>query len=139
MGVRSINNMTSEQRALLELLVNGIIPADARDQGAASVNAAERLAQKVEATGTYLEGLNLAAQLARERFHRETGLTPEQVDELLGLVRERTPGFFKQLRIDVSALYLSDPQVWARIGFPGPSTDKGGYPDFDQRQAKPGK
>ena len=45
------------------------------------------------------------------------------------------PGFFKQLRMDTCALYLSDPGVWARIGFPGPSSAQGGYPDFDQPQA----
>jgi len=35
----------------------------------------------------------------------------------------------------VSAMYLSDPAVWERIGFPGPSTAAGGYPDFDQPQS----
>jgi hypothetical protein len=35
--------------------------------------------------------------------------------------------------MDVSALYLSDPEVWCRIGFPGPSIDSGGHPDFDQK------
>jgi hypothetical protein len=29
---------------------------------------------------------------------------------------------------------MSDPGVWQRIGFPGPSTEAGGYPDFDQPQ-----
>ena len=32
------------------------------------------------------------------------------------------------------ALYLSDMGVWQRIGFPGPSSQSGGYPDFDQPQ-----
>jgi len=31
---------------------------------------------------------------------------------------------------------MSDPGVWHRIGFPGPSSDRGGYPDFDQPQTK---
>ncbi|MEY2427611.1 MAG: hypothetical protein QOJ40_496, partial [Verrucomicrobiota bacterium] len=51
-------------------------------------------------------------------------------------VREKLPSFFKQLRMDVSALYLSDPAVWQRIGFPGPSTASGGYPDFDLPQTQ---
>ena len=50
-------------------------------------------------------------------------------------LREQQPGFFKQLRMDVCALYLSDPGVWARIGFPGPSSAQGGYPDFDRPQS----
>ena len=31
-------------------------------------------------------------------------------------------------------MYLRDPAVWQRIGFPGPSTASGGYDDFDQPQ-----
>ncbi len=38
--------------------------------------------------------------------------------------------------MDVCALYLTDGGVWARIGFPCPSTPQGGYPDFDQPQAQ---
>jgi hypothetical protein len=34
--------------------------------------------------------------------------------------------------MDVPALYLSDPGVSRRIGFPGPSIEVGGYPDFDR-------
>src|SRR5262249_61663032 len=75
----------------------------------------------------------------RERAKARSGraileLDMPQMHELLGLLREQQPAFFKQLRMDVCALYLSDPGVWARIGFPGPSTAQGGYPDFDQPQ-----
>jgi len=55
--------------------------------------------------------------------------------EWIEALRERAPAFFKQLRMDVSALYLSDPKVWERIGFPGPSAAAGGYPDFEQKPA----
>jgi hypothetical protein len=122
----------------LEVLVNAIIPADETDAGAAAVDAASILAQRIDA-GTnaplYLDGLRRAEEMSRQRY--STGvetLTPEQVHELLGAVRSEMPGFFKQLRMDVCALYLSDPGVWERIGFPGPSTETGGYPDFDQPQ-----
>lgn len=57
-----------------------------------------------------------------------------QVVELLTALSLQSPAFFRQLRADVCALYLSDAGVWQRIGFPGPSTDTGGYPDFDQPQ-----
>jgi len=56
--------------------------------------------------------------------------------ELLGVLREKMPGFFKQLRMDVSAIYLSDEGVWERIGFGGPSSETGGYPDFDREQRR---
>jgi hypothetical protein len=128
----------SEEALLLAALANGIIPPDERDAGATAVDAGPRLADRL-AAGTnaalYRTGLSVASSLARERFHREIPLLDAaQLHELMGLLRQQQPGFFKQLRLDVCALYLSDPGVWQRIGFPGPSTAQGGYPDFDQPQ-----
>jgi hypothetical protein len=124
--------------ALLAALADGIIPADARDAGAAAVNAGPRLAEKL-AAGTnavlYRAGLSAAAALAQTRFRRTVPeLNASQLSDLLAALREQQPGFFRQLRMDVCALYLSDTGVWERIGFPGPSTDRGGHPDFDQPQ-----
>ena len=122
--------------AALSALASGIIPADDVDEGAEAVNAGSRLAAKVSSGPTadlYRRGLALAAAEARECYGVPVSdLNGEQVFALLASIREANPAFFKQLRADVSALYLSDPQVWRRIGFPGPSADKGGYPDFDQ-------
>jgi aldehyde dehydrogenase (NAD+)/phenylacetaldehyde dehydrogenase len=126
--------------AILAALANGIIPPDARDAGAAAVNAGARLAGKMD-LGTnyvlYVEGIAAAQAIARKEFEREiTELAPPQIHELLTVLRERRPAFFKQLRMDVSALYLSEPAIWQHIGFPGPSIASGGYPDFDQPQAR---
>jgi hypothetical protein len=130
--------MTAEMCALLKVLTNGIVPADERDGGAESVGAAGQIAQRVEQgvnRDVYLSGLGIAKRIAEERFKVAVDvLTPEQAHELVGAVRDDAPGFYKQLRMDVSAIYLSNPAVWARIGFPGPSIEKGGYPDFDQPQ-----
>ena len=127
--------------AALSLLADGIIPPDGKDAGAGSVNAGERLAVKLAAgvnEAVYQQGLALAEALARDTFGCAlTGLEAERVHTLLGLLREKAPGFFKQLRMDVSGLYLSEPAVWERIGFPGPSTATGGHPDFDQPQGPP--
>lgn len=124
----------------LAVLANGIIPADENDAGAAAVDAGRRLAAKVESgwnSRLYLAGLELADSLAAQRYGTAAAdLDPGQVHELLAALRDRLPAFFKQLRMDVSALYLSDPAVWQRIGFPGPSTESGGYPDFDQPQTQ---
>jgi hypothetical protein len=130
--------MTPDMLALLKMLTNGIIPADQRDGGAESVDAAAQIARRIEqgiSQDIYVNGLAVAMRVAREKFNDPIeSLAPEQVHELVGAVREQAPGFYKQLRMDVSATYLSNPAVWARIGFPGPSIDKGGYPDFDQPQ-----
>lgn len=131
--------MTAEMRALLKVLTNGIVPADERDGGAESVGAAAQIARRIEQginRAVYLDGLTVAQRIAEERFKGAMeALTPEQAHELVGALREQAPGFYKQLRMDVSAIYLSNPAVWARIGFPGPSIEKGGYPDFDQPQS----
>jgi hypothetical protein len=130
---------SSEVITVLAALANGIIPADARDAGAAAVNAVPRLAEKLMAgvnTALYRRGLAAAGTLAQTKFGRAlAALDAAQVVELLADLRDQQPVFFRQLRLDVCALYLSDPGVWARIGFPGPSTAQGGYPDFDQPQS----
>jgi Gluconate 2-dehydrogenase subunit 3 len=129
---------SSDQTAALSALANGIIPADGTDSGAAAVDAGPRLAERVR-TGVnaalYIMGLELANSLARNKHARDVPqLSPAEIHDLLAAIRDELPGFFKQLRMDVSALYLSDPAVWRRIGFPGPSAEAGGYPDFDQPQ-----
>ena len=124
------------QLAALNALANGIIPADEIDDGAAAVNAGPRLAERIH-PGLYPQGLETARLIAMEEYGREVGqLNPAEVERILAILRERLPAFFAQLRMDVSALYLSDPGVWRRIGFPGPSTRSGGYPDFDRPQTE---
>lgn len=124
--------------AAIEKLTLAIIPPDARDAGAAEVRAGARIADRV-CNGVnfdlYREGLAKAENLSREMFSRAIAeLSLAQTHELLTrLLREDEP-FVKQLRMDVSAMYLSDSGVWQRIGFPGPSVLSGGYADFDQPQ-----
>ena len=122
----------------LTMLANGIIPADERDAGAAAVNAGPRLADRMRAgvnAALYADGLRRACALAPEMFGCAlVELTPADVHMLIERLRVDAPGFFKQLRMDVAALYLSDPGVWKRIGFPGAAIESGGYPDFDRPQ-----
>ena len=130
--------LNSEHLAALAALANAIIPADEKDGGAASVNAGPSLADKIASgvnAALYAQGLEFAATIALERYHSTLAqLNPKEAFDLMSEVQEMLPAFFKQLRLDVSAMYLSDPRVWERIGFPGPSTRSGGYPDFDQPQ-----
>jgi hypothetical protein len=134
-----MTKLTDVQLASLAALINGIIPADETDGGAADVNAATKIGERIASgvsAALYQQGLALAETLSREKHNRSVAqLNVAEVYELLATIRDRLPAFFKQLRLDVSALYLSDPGVWQRIGFPGPSTATGGYPDFDQWQS----
>src|SRR5215212_1624858 len=125
--------MTAEQVKILERLANGIIPADEIDGGAACVNAGMRIADRVDKginAKVYLQGLEFCAG------KDVLAMSEAQVHELLEVLREKLPEFFKQLRMDVSALYLSDEGVWERIGFPGASSESGGYPDFAEKQSR---
>jgi len=113
--------------AMLSHLANGIIPADDRDSGAASVHAGPSIAARMRFSpyaDIYVTGLKAANDHVRTVFGKEVkALSPEQIHELLMHLSESTPAFFRQLRADVCALYLSDPGVWKRIGFPGASTE----------------
>ena len=122
----------------LAALANGIIPADERDAGAGLVHAgpsiAERMRRSPSAPYTS-RACRRRAPSRRERFGQDVReLNAGQMRELLAALRDQSPAFFRQLRADVCALYLSDAGVWQRIGFPGPSSQSGGYPDFDQPQ-----
>ncbi len=131
-------NITLKDIATLAVLANGIIPADDRDAGAAAVHAGPAIAERMRRSPyayLYVDGLNAAHELARETFAIEVDeLNAAQVSQLLTALSARSPAFFRQLRADVCTLYLTDPGVWQRIGFLGPSSGTGGYPDFDQPQ-----
>jgi uncharacterized protein involved in copper resistance len=66
-----------------------------------------------------------AELLNREAGHRWTGLSEEARVEALKRI-EQTP-FFKTLRGDFITWFYSNPKVWSRFGYEGPSNDKGGY------------
>ena len=130
--------ITLSDIAALAALANGIIPSDARDAGAASVHAGPGIAERMRRSPyapVYVAGLAAARDLAQTIFSKPVPeLDATQMHELLAALAAQSPAFFRQIRADVCALYLSDAGVWQRIGFPGPSTDHGGYPDFDQPQ-----
>jgi aldehyde dehydrogenase (NAD+)/phenylacetaldehyde dehydrogenase len=130
--------ITVEQRLALDRLATAIIPADHRDAGATLVNAGAQIATRIFNginADLYREGLERAEVISLKRFGRPIEeLQLAEVHDLIGILQEIENPFFRQLRADVCAMYLSDPGVWQRIGFPGPSVMSGGYADFDQPQ-----
>lgn len=126
--------LTATDLAALDALAAGIIPADARDAGAKNFSTA--LAERARHAGTvalYAAGLATATQLAHEKFSRPVAaLSRAEIALLLAALLTSSPAFFRALRADTCALYLADPGVLARIGFPGPSVANGGYPQHDQ-------
>lgn len=130
--------VTLQDITTLSALASGIIPADDRDAGAAGVHAGSSIAARMRTSpyaSVYVNGLKAAREMSTSTFGIDVhSLNATQLHELIGILREQSPEFFRQLRADVCVFYLSDPGIWQRIGFPGPSTDDGGYPDFDQPQ-----
>jgi hypothetical protein len=131
--------ITLRDIAGLTRIAAGILPADDRDAGAALVHAGPTIAERMRRSpfaDVYVLGLQQARQISIDLFACELEkLPPEQMFQLLHRLRIESPAFFRQMRSDVCSLYLSDPGVWQRIGFPGPASDTGGYPDFDQPQS----
>src|SRR5687768_15956316 len=127
-----MSRLSPEEVRVLEALAGGIIPADQRDAGGrnAGTRIADRIANGINAD-LYHQGLREACTLAPRSI---PSLDSAELDALLNDLRARAEAFFRQLRMDVAAIYLNDPAVWQGIGFPGPSVMSGGYPDFDQPQ-----
>jgi hypothetical protein len=137
-----VNPQTVSDVDVLTALANAIIPPDGRDAGAAAVDAGPRLAERMRdspVAALYVQGMRTALEECARRFGRAiTALSPAELDELARHVAATEPAFFRQLRLDTTTLYLSAPAVWARIGFPGPSIETGGHPDFDRPQRTAG-
>jgi hypothetical protein len=122
--------LTPNEQRLLNLMADAILPADDRDAGGAP--SLRHLGDRLHSP-LYRDGLNrVAAILARPL---ET-IAPSEIQAVLEQLRQAGDPFYRQFRMDLSAEYLSDPEVWRRIGFPGPSVLSGGYPDFDQPQTQ---
>jgi len=133
-----VERLSQNQIAALEALAKGIIPGDQRDAGVSALNAGEHLAKKLEVnpfSSLLMDGVRFAESESVARFGQSVDkLSPEALHQLLGVVRDRAPALFKFVRMETCALYLSQPKTWERIGFPGPSIEQGGYPDFDREQ-----
>ncbi len=131
--------LTSDQIAGLARLVNGIIPGADEETASPGPCVTQRLAAKIiggSVQNLYLRGLEKAEVFSQQKYRKSLlSLDALETHELLEKIREEIPAFFKQLRMDTSAIYLSQPEVWKKIGFPGPSAATGGYPDFDQQPA----
>lgn len=140
MNLKVPANKSSDVPFILATLANGILPPDSRDAGASHVNVGERLAGRIDLgvnQTLYSDGIATAQRICAEKFAKPiTELSAQNVSELLGLLLEQEPAFFRQLRADVAALYLLEPATWEKIGFPGPSIASGGYDDFDQPQTR---
>lgn len=135
----------------LESLAATIIPADDFDNGVEGLGFASVVEMraryetgKAELYATALTAVDLTAQ---QMFQRPGFVELDVVQRvaLLEAVRQnqvnsevwgkvKPAAFFSALWEDTVFLYCTHPDTWQRIGFPGPSFDRGGYGDFGQTQ-----
>lgn len=133
------------QAAALRSLMECIVPSD-DGLGAAEVGATEDF-ERFATSNPRLQQLTSAGLDLLDRFagrwscDRFVDLSPEQKQTLLEDIHSgKVQGaddearlakeFFEQARLHAVTVYASDPRVWQKIGFPGPSCLTGGYPDF---------
>jgi hypothetical protein len=65
-----------------------------------------------------------------EALNRQAGSTWTGLSEearLKALKRAQQTAFFQRLRLDFVLYFYSNPAIWPRFGYEGPSNDQGGY------------
>ena len=144
-------NLSDEQRDMLDLLAEMIIPADDFDEGlrGAGFSGIMETRNKYQPWMGFLYDVGLKGiQYASQEFFRKSflDLNVEQRAKVLNsLVGENPLGnmwtedatpvdFFFNLKNDACFVYSTQEEVWEKIGFLGASFDKGGYPDYADPQ-----
>jgi hypothetical protein len=143
--------LTDEQREMLEILAEMIIPVDDFDDGLrgagfAGIMETRNMYQPWTAK-LYDTGMRGIDQISNELFFKNfLTLGEKERASVLDALNSEEPGgavwteqesatrFFTHLCMDACFVYCTDEEVWERIGFPGAIFEKGGYPDFAEDQ-----
>ena len=145
--------LTDDQIATLAAAADAIIPGDDFDEGVAPLGPGHVIATRVryqpQVADLYVKGLRGIADSVGIMFgpgRRFADLSLVERARVLEAMRRgvapgagwrevSSHGFYLTLRADVCFVYTTDPEVCRRIGFPGESTARGGYPDYAQPQS----
>jgi hypothetical protein len=82
----------------------------------------EKMAEDQELCGLLSAGVE---SLNDQNGSAWTGLSEEAKQQALKRI-EQTP-FFRRLQSDFVVFFYSNPAIWPRFGYEGPSNDRGGY------------
>jgi hypothetical protein len=143
--------LTDQHVAIIDAAAEAIIPADDFDAGVAPLGPGQVIATRVryqaQAAQLYVRGLAALEQSVTIMFpgRRFGDLSLAERGRVLTAMRNgAAPGaawrevssqdFYRALRGDICFVYTTDPEVCRRLGFPGPSTTAGGYPDHHRPQ-----
>lgn len=141
----------AHQIETLEALAATLIPPDDFDSGVQGLGFSDvaevRARYEAGRAQLYRTALRAVDQMAQTMFGKDgfVDLSPAERTQVLDAVRQgkvngamwgniQPKKFFGALWEDVVFLYCTHPETWKRIGWPGPSFDAGGYPDFDRTQ-----
>lgn len=150
-GAASAVFQDAHQIETLEALATTLLPPDDFDNGVQGLGlpdvAEVRARYQAGRSEMYLTALRAVDHMAQIMFGKCTfvDLTLEERIQVLEAVQQgqvdksiwgdvQPKTFFTALWEDVVFLYCTHPETWRRIGWPGPSFDVGGYPDFDRVQ-----
>lgn len=142
---------STHQIETLEALAATLLPPDEFDDGVQGLGfpdvAEMRARYQAGRAEMYLTALRAVDQMAQAMFGKQAfvNLSPVERTQVLDAVRQgqvntdlwghiQPKKFFTALWEDIVFLYCTHPGTWGRIGWPGPSFDAGGYPDFDRKQ-----
>lgn len=127
----SDNPLTAVQRAILDVVLDQMIPEDATRGKPSAVDVevfeyiAERNPTSLVEIGHQLDELNaLAATLFDKQY---TDLTRELQDETLNRLREQDPRFLLSLALQSVECYYLDSRVMTAIGLPSRAPYPDGY------------
>jgi hypothetical protein len=143
--------LTDEQREMLEILAEMIIPVDDFDDGLKAAGFAGIMETRnmyqswtaqlydvglkgIDQISNDLFSKNFLALGGKERAAVLDALASENPPGTVWTEQESASGFFTHLCMDACFVYCTDEEVWERIGFPGSIFEKGGYPDFADPQ-----
>jgi len=146
------NNLDDNQRNLLELLGEIMIPPDEFDEGLRGVGFSGiidvRNMYQPWMADLYNVGLRGVEEVSHLLFSKSfIELDDQNRNDVLKAIASPTPpgsmwteqesasNFIANLHMDACFVYCTSPDVWKQIGFPGASFLKGGYPDFADPQS----
>ena len=142
-------SLEEEQRMILDQLAEMIIPEDEFDEGLKGIGFSSiiemRNMYQPWIGDIYDAGIRGIQQISYHLYEKSfIDLAYEQRAEILNMIASNqvlcgvwNEGiapiiFFTNLHDDACFIYSTDESVCQRIGFQGPSFDKGGYPDYSE-------
>ena len=127
LGLVSCTNSSPEAASNLEILtrlIQRLLPLDQVDTDI-SAEIAQGLIKSSHSDPVLIEALSDALEALRAR----EWLAQSEADQVKQLGALETESWFFLVSSRVNAMFFEHKKVWSRIGYDGPSLEKGGYKD----------